>query len=50
MNPRDAAEPRPGIKDMGAKLTFLNKVEDATNMNKLRAELERIWASAVPLS
>jgi len=38
------------VKDMGAKLTFLNKVEDATNMNKLRTELERIWASAVPLS
>jgi hypothetical protein len=38
------------IKGMGTKLTFLNKVEDATNINKLRTELERIWASAVPLS
>jgi hypothetical protein len=37
------------IKDMGAKLTLLNKVEDATNIDKLRTELERIWASAVPL-
>jgi len=37
------------IKDMGAKLTFLNKVEDATNIDKLRKELQRIWASAVPL-
>jgi len=38
------------IKDIGAKLTFLNKVEDATNISKLRTELERIWASAVSLS
>ncbi len=38
------------IKDMGTKLTFLNKVEDATNISRLRTELERIWAAAVPLS
>lgn len=37
------------IKDMGEKLSFLNKVEDATNINKLRTELEEIWASAVSL-
>jgi hypothetical protein len=37
------------IKDMGTKLTFLNKVEDATNISKLRAELDRIWAAGVPL-
>jgi hypothetical protein len=38
------------IKGMRAKLTFLNKVEGVTNMNKLRTKLDRIWASAVPLS
>lgn len=38
------------IKGMRAKLTFLNKVEGVTNMNKLRTGLDRIWASAVPLS
>ena len=37
------------IKDMGTKLTFLNKIEDASNISRLRDELERIWASAVPL-
>jgi len=38
------------IKDMGEKLTFLNRVEDVTNISKLRTEIERIWASATPLS
>jgi hypothetical protein len=37
------------IEDRGAKLTFLNKVEDASNINRLRTEFERIWASATPL-
>jgi hypothetical protein len=37
------------IKDMGAKLTVLKKIEDANNINKLRTELERIWSSGVPL-
>jgi len=38
------------IKDIGAKLTFLNRVEDAISINTLRTELDRIWAAAVPLS
>ena len=37
------------IKDMGAKLTFLNRIEDPANANKLRNELQKVWAAAVPL-
>jgi hypothetical protein len=38
------------IKDMGEKLTLLNRVEDTANIDKLRTELDRIWAAAVPFS
>ncbi len=37
------------IKDMGGKLSLLNKLEDLTSIKQLRAELQGIWASAVPL-
>jgi hypothetical protein len=38
------------IKDLGKQLSVLNKLEDPTNVAKLRAELQTIWASAQPLS
>jgi len=38
------------IKDLGRQLSVLNKLEDSTNVAKLRAELQTIWASAQPLS
>lgn len=37
------------IKDMGMKLSVVNRLEDAESTSRLRAELNRIWASAVPL-
>jgi len=37
------------IKDLGNKLSLLNKVEDPANVARLRAELQTIWSSANPL-
>jgi hypothetical protein len=37
------------IKDLGDKLSLLNKVEDPVNVTRLRAEFQTIWASANPL-
>jgi hypothetical protein len=37
------------IKDLGDKLSLLNKVEDSANITRLRAEFQTIWASATPL-
>jgi len=37
------------IKDLGDKLSLLNKVEDPANVARLRAEFRSIWASANPL-
>jgi len=37
------------IKDLGDKLSLLNKVEDPANIARLRAEFHTIWASASPL-
>lgn len=37
------------IKDLGDKLSLLNKVEDPANVARLRAEFQTIWASANPL-
>lgn len=37
------------IKDLGDKLSLLNKVEDPANVARLRAEFQTIWASASPL-
>jgi hypothetical protein len=37
------------IKDMGVKLSVVNRLEDAESMSRLRGELNRIWASALPL-
>ncbi len=37
------------IKDLGDKLSLLNKVEDPANVARLRAEFQTIWASAIPL-
>jgi hypothetical protein len=37
------------IKDLGDKLSLLNKVEDPANVTRLRAEFQAIWASATPL-
>jgi hypothetical protein len=37
------------IKDLGDKLSLLNKVEDPSNVARLRAEFQTIWASATPL-
>jgi hypothetical protein len=37
------------IKDLGDKLSLLNKVEDPANITRLRAEFQTIWASATPL-
>jgi hypothetical protein len=37
------------IKDLGDKLSLLNKVEDPANITRLRAEFQNIWASANPL-
>jgi hypothetical protein len=34
------------IKDLGDKLSLLNKVEDPVNVARLRAEFQTIWASA----
>jgi hypothetical protein len=37
------------IKDLGDKLSLLNKVEVPANVARLRAEFRTIWASANPL-
>ncbi len=37
------------IKDLGDKLSLLNKVEDPANIARLRAEFHTIWSSASPL-
>jgi hypothetical protein len=37
------------IKDLGDKLSLLNKIEDATNIIRLRTEFQTIWGSATPL-
>jgi hypothetical protein len=37
------------IKDAGAQLFFINRVEDPGNIARLRTELQTIWASAKPL-
>jgi hypothetical protein len=37
------------IKDAGSQLFFLNKIEDLSNINRLRSEFQMIWASANPL-
>ena len=37
------------IKDLGDKLSVLNKVEDPANVTRLRTEFHTIWASATPL-
>jgi hypothetical protein len=37
------------IKDMGLKLSVVNRLEDAESIKKLRAELNRIWTSALPV-
>jgi hypothetical protein len=37
------------IKDMGLKLSVVNRLEDAESINRLRSELNRIWASAQPI-
>jgi hypothetical protein len=37
------------IKDMGVKLSVVNRLEDAASTSRLRAELNRIWASAQPV-
>lgn len=37
------------IKDLGDKLSLLNKVEDPANVARLRAEFQTIWTSANPL-
>lgn len=37
------------IKDLGDKLSLLNKVEDPANVARLRAEFQTIWGSATPL-
>ena len=37
------------IKDLGDKLSLLNRVEDPANVTRLRAEFQTIWASADPL-
>jgi hypothetical protein len=37
------------IKDLGDKLSLLNKLEDPSKIQLLRSELETIWASAQPL-
>jgi hypothetical protein len=37
------------IKDLGDKLSLLNKVEDPANISRLRSEFQTIWASAQTL-
>jgi hypothetical protein len=37
------------IKDLGDKLSLLNKLEDPANITRLRAEFQTVWASATPL-
>jgi hypothetical protein len=37
------------IKDMGLKLSVVNRLEDADSISRLRAELNRIWATALPV-
>lgn len=37
------------IKDLGDKLSLLNKVEDYANVVRLRNEFRTIWAAATPL-
>jgi hypothetical protein len=37
------------IKDAGSQLFFINRVEDPTNISRLRTELRNIWALAKPL-
>jgi hypothetical protein len=37
------------IKDLGDKLSLLNKVEDPANVARFRAEFQTIWTSANPL-
>jgi hypothetical protein len=37
------------IKDLGDKLSLVNKVEDPANIARLRSEFQAIWASATPL-
>jgi hypothetical protein len=37
------------IKDVGVKLSVANRLEDAESTTRLRAELNRIWASAQPV-
>ena len=37
------------IKDLGEKLSLMNKVEDPANVERLRTEFQTIWISASPL-
>jgi hypothetical protein len=37
------------IKDLGDKLSLLNKIEDPANITRLRTEFQNVWASATPL-
>jgi len=37
------------IKDMGGKLSLLNKLQDPASINKLRSTLQTIWSSSSPL-
>lgn len=37
------------IKDLGDKLSLVNKVEDPVNITRLRSEFQAIWSSANPL-
>jgi len=37
------------IKDLGDKLSLLNKIEDPANVTRLRTEFHTIWVSASPL-
>lgn len=38
------------IKDMGQRLSLLNKLEEPATIAKLRAEIAAVWASATPLA
>ena len=37
------------IKDLGEKLSLLNKVEDPANITRLRSAFQAIWSLANPL-
>ena len=37
------------IKDIGERLSLLNRLEDSANIAKLRNELQAIWTSALSL-